>query len=116
MTIGNTRPGPLRTLSLTLLTIAANSGVGLGVGVELGVWVGVDVGVDVGVEVAVGVNVDVGVAVGVRVGTVAMGVAVTTTTGCSQRASRVRNSQLPPRHMLTIHRNSRPNKAATRRF
>ena len=116
MTIGKTRPGPLRTLSLTSLTKAANSIVGLGVGVDDGVKVGVGVAVGDGVGVDVGVAVAVAVAVGDGVGTVRVGVAVTTMTSCIQRASRARNSQLPPKQVTIAHKNITPSKPARMRF
>ena len=116
MTTGKSRPGPLRTLSLTLPTRAANSRVGLGVGVKDGVKVEVGEAVGEGV----GVNVDVGVAVeeavGVGAGTVRVGVAVTTITSCIHRASRTRNSQLPLKQAPIAHRNITPIKPATTRF
>ncbi len=116
MTIGKTRPGPLRTLSLTSLTKAANSRVGLGVGVDDGVKVGVGVAVGDGVGVDVGVAVAVAVAVGDGVGTVRVGVAVTTMTSCIQRASRARNSQLPPKQVTIAHKNTTPIKPARTRL
>lgn len=116
MTIGKTRPGPLRTLSLTSLTKAANSRVGLGVGVDDGVKVGVGVAVGDAVSVNVGVAVAVAVAVGDGVDTVRVGVAVTTMTSCIQRASRARNSQLPPKQVTIAHKNITPSKPARMRF